>query len=165
MPQFSFDTVSEFDVSEMNNAIDQSIREIRTRYDLKGSAASVEFADNDKNSLLIKGDEQFQLDLVLDIVRSKLAKRGIDQTVLDTSTKPEPGNPWRWTIPLKSGIPADTAKKISKSVRDLGLKKLNPQIQGEKLRVTSPSKNDLQTVMVHIKKTDFGLPLQFNNFK
>ena len=165
MPQFSFDIVSEYDIAEMNNVVDQTVREIRTRYDLKDTSAEVDFADNTKASLLVKADDEYQLNTVVDIIRTKLAKRSIDQSVLDTSTKPETGNPWRWNIPLKKGISSDDAKKLSKQIRELGLKKVSTQIQGDQLRVTGPSKDDLQSVMAAVQKMKLSYPVQFQNFR
>lgn len=165
MPQFSFDVVSDFNVAELNNAVDQVGRELRTRYDLKGTPASIEFSDGNKTSLKLSGADTYQLDSVLDILRTKLAKRELSQKIVDTSSKPENGNPMRWTIGLKRGISADNARLLSKHIRECGLKKVSANIQGDQLRVVSPSKDDLQIVMAALRKLELDYPIQFTNFR
>jgi len=114
---FSFDIVSDYNVAEMNNAIDQAQRELGTRYDFKGTSASLTFRDNDKSGLKVTGDSQYHLDAILDIVRKKLAARGIDQKVLDVSRQPVTSNmKTTLDVPFKKGLDQEKAKKIT--VRD-----------------------------------------------
>lgn len=162
MPQFSFDIVSDYDIAEVTNAIDQAAREIAQRYDLKGTPANVELAD-EKTSVLIKG-EDFQLDVVLEIVRNKFAKRDVNQNTLDVSARREEGNPWRWKLALQKGLDQEKAKKITKLIRDK-YPKIKTQIQGQEIRVTSTSKDDLQNVMKLLRTQDFNFPLSFTNFR
>jgi len=159
---YSFDIVSEYDISEINHVVDQSAKEIAQRYDFKGTPASVELAD-DKKVILIKGDEH-QLDVVLDIVRSKCGKRNVEQSTLDTTIQKEEGNPWRWKIGLQKGIDQEKAKKITKLIRD-NFPKIKPQIQGDSIRVVGNNKNDLQGVMNLIRSKDYGFPISFINYR
>lgn len=161
---FSFDVVSDFDVAEMTNAVDQAQREIANRYDFKGTAAKVEFSDG-KTGLMITGDSEVQVKAVLDVVQGKLIKRGISLKALDTSKAPEQGGKEvRWTIPFKKGLDQDKAKQLSKAIRE-AYPKVKPQIQGDAVRVTSSSKDDLQGVMQALRAKDFDFPLDFTNYR
>lgn len=161
---FSFDVVSDYDVSEMTNAVDQAQRELATRYDFKGTAAGIEFAEN-KSGVLITGESKNQLDAVLDMFQSKLIRRGLSIKVLDTSSEPvEGGKEMRWTINFKKGLDQEKAKKLTKSIRD-AYPKAKAQIQGEAVRVSSTSKDDLQGIMAHLKGLDLDFPLDFTNYR
>lgn len=159
---YSFDVVNEYDIAEVTNAVDQAKREIIQRYDFKGTPASVELTD-EKTVVALKGLD-YQLDVLLDMVRGKFAKRGLSQKLLDTSSKKEEGNPWRWNLRLKKGIEQDDSKKITKLIRDK-YPKVKTQIQGDAIRVTSGSKDDLQAVMGLLKAAEFDFPISFNNFR
>lgn len=162
---FSFDIVSDYDKGELNNVVDQAQRELGNRYDLKGTSAAVEWADSDKTSLKISGDNQFHLDAILDILRKKLASRSQSQKVLDTSATPTTSNMvMSQIVKLKSGLDQDKAKKITSLIRD-NLPKVKTQIQGEEVRVTSPKKDELQAVMQLLNSSDFDFPLNFTNFR
>lgn len=162
---FSFDIVSDYDKGELNNVVDQTQRELGNRYDLKGTAAAVDWADSDKTSLKISGDNQFHLDSILDILRKKLATRGQSQKVLDTSLDPTTSNMvMSQIVKLKSGLDQDKAKKITALIRD-NLPKVKTQIQGDEVRVTSPKKDELQAVMQLLQNSDFDFPLDFTNFR
>ena len=161
---FSFDIVSDYDPAEMSNAVDQAQRELGTRYDFKGTAASLEFGDG-KMSLQIEGESKNQLDAILDMLQSKLIKRGVSLKSLDTSTQPvEGGKSIRWNVPFKKGLDQDKAKRITKVIRE-EFPKAKSQIQGDSVRVSSTSKDDLQGVMSLIKQQDFDFPVEFQNYR
>ncbi len=159
---FSFDIVSEYDIAEIANVVDQTAKEISQRYDFKGTPASVELVD-EKSVILIKGEEH-QLDTILDIVRGKCGKRGVDQSTLDVTTAKEAGNPWRWRIGLQKGINQEKSKKLTKLIRDT-FPKIKPQIQGETIRVVGTNKDDLQGVMNLIRTQELDYPVSFTNYR
>ena len=161
---FSFDVVSDFDPGEMTNAVDQAQRELGQRYDFKGTSAKLEFGDG-KNSVQLEGDSKNQIDAVVDMLQTKLLKRGISIKVLDLSTEAiQSGMLMKRTIPFKKGLDQDKAKKISKTIRD-AFPKVKAQIQGEEVRVSSTSKDDLQGVMSLLKAGDFDFPIEFQNYR
>lgn len=161
---FSFDVVSDFDAAEMTNAVDQTQRELATRFDFKGTAAGLEFADG-KSGMVIEGDSDNQARAVLDVLQGKLIKRGIDLKVLDLTGQPQPsGQIVRWNIPFKKGLDQEKAKRVSKLVRDTA-PKAKAQIQGDAVRVSSTSKDDLQAVITALKSADFDFPLEFQNYR
>ena len=165
MANFSFDIVSEYDKAEMNNVFDQVQREITTRYDFKGTPAGIEWLNSDKNGFKIIGTGDWQIDAILDIVRKKLAARNQSQKVLDTSGEITASNlKASQEIPFKKGLDQPRAKKITTIIRDQ-LPKVKTQIQGEAVRVTSNSKDDLQSVMQLLRQQDFDFPIIFNNFR
>jgi uncharacterized protein YajQ (UPF0234 family) len=164
MATFSFDIVSDFDKAEMNNVFAGTEREIATRYDFKGTPASIEWLD-DKKGYKIIGAGQWQCDAVLDIVRKKLAAREQSSKVLDLSKTPVEANlKTTWEIPFKQGLTQDDAKKITKQLREEA-PKVKTQIQGDTVRVTSGSKNDLQDVITLLRSTEYEFPLQFINYR
>ncbi len=161
---FSFDVVSDYDVAEMTNAVDQAQRELMQRYDFKGTSAKIEFIE-DKAGLLISGDTKYQLDSIVDVVQSKLMKRGVSLKVLDLSSEPvQGGKEMRWTVKFKKGLDQEKAKMITKTIRE-DYPKAKAQIQGEEVRVSSTSKDDLQGVMAALKAKDFDFPLNFTNYR
>ena len=163
--QSSFDIVSQFDIGEMNNVVDQAKREILSRYDFKGTSAAVEFADDDKNALKVTGDNQYQLDAIMDMLRKKAATREVSQKVFHVSQEPvQSGMTMVWNVPLISGLDQDKAKKITKLIRE-ELPKVKTQVQGEEVRVMSPKKDELQAAMVLVKKADLDFPVNFTNFR
>lgn len=162
---FSFDIVSDYDVAEMNNVIDQTKRELANRYDLKGTSASIDFRDTTKTGLKVTGDNEYHLDAILDIVRKKLASRGLSQKVLDTSKDKVTSNmKVTQEIPLKKGLDQEKAKKIATVIRN-NFPKVKPQIQGEEIRVSSAKKDELQAVMKLLESQDFDFPLHFTNYR
>lgn len=164
MPTFSFDITSDYDKAEMNNVFAQAEKEIANRYDFKGTPAGIEWL-GDKTGIKIIGENEWQCDAVLDIVRKKLAAREQSSKVLDFSKEPVVQNlKCTRDIPFKSGLKQDDAKAITKQLRD-ELPKVKAQIQGEEIRVTSGSKDDLQNAIQLLKSTDFEFPLQFGNFR
>ncbi len=165
MPTFSFDIVSDYDLSEIINVFEQTKRELDNRYDFKGTHAGVDWLDNEKRGLKITGDSQYQLDAIIEIVRKKLAARNQSQKLLDTSRNAETTNlRMIWEVPFKKGLDQDKAKKITSKIR-MDLPKVKTQVQGEEVRVMSGSKDDLQKAMQLLKSQDFDFPLSFTNFR
>jgi len=164
MANFSFDIVSEYDKAEMNNVFDQTEREMSSRYDFKGTAAAIEWLP-EKAGLKIIGTGEWQIDAILDIVRKRLAVRGQSQKVLDTSKGIVESNlKSSKEVPFKHGLDQDKAKKITSLIRDK-FPKVKPQIQGDAVRVTSSSKDDLQAIIQLLKTHDFDFPLSFTNYR
>ena len=164
MAQFSFDIVSEYDKAEMNNIFVQSVREIGARYDFKNTPAGLEWRA-DKTGFKITGNSGWQIDAVLDIVRKKLAGRNLSSKVLDLSKPPVESNlKASKEVPFVTGLDQDKAKEITRLLREK-MPKAKAQIQGEAVRVSSGSKNDLQAAMQTVKSHDFSFPLNFTNFK
>jgi hypothetical protein len=165
MANFSFDIVSEYDKAEMNNVFDQTQREIQSRYDFKGTPAALEWLNGDKTGIKVTGNGEWQIDAILDIFRKKLATRGQSQKVLDTSKEPTESNlKTTKEVPFKQGLDQDKAKQITKLLRD-EFPKAKPQIQGDAVRVTSNSKDELQNVIQLLKGKDFDFPLSFTNYR
>lgn len=165
MANFSFDVVSEYDKAEMNNVFDQTQREMANRYDFKGTPAAIEWLNNDKTGLKVTGNGEWQIDAILDIVRKKLATRNQSQKVLDVSKEIVESNlKSTKEVPFKQGLDQEKAKKITGLIRDK-MPKVKTQIQGEAVRVTSGSKDDLQAVMQLLRAQDFDFPLNFTNYR
>ena len=164
---FTFDIVSDFDLSEMHNAIDQAKREIANRYDFKRTAAELNFdpKGHGSGSLTISGSNDFQIDSILDIVRKKLATRSISQKVLDTSPEPMTSNMVvKKEVYLKKGLDQDKAKQITALAKQQ-FPKAKAQIQGDVVRVSSPSKDELQRLMRALESAAFDFPLNFTNYR
>jgi len=161
----SFDVSTGVDLQEVDNAVNQSRKEIATRYDFKGTDCSVEF-DRDAGTIKLEADDEYRLTAVLQIVREKLSRRGVPVKNLDQGSV-ETGSLGRarQELSLKQGIDQETAKKMVKAVKDHGFKKVQVQIQADELRVTSPSKDELQQVMAFLKGEDWGMELQFGNYR
>lgn len=160
----SFDVVSDYDLAELTNAVDQAQREIATRYDFKGTTAAIEFGDG-KTGLLVTGDSQNQLDSILDVLQSKLLKRNVSLKVLDTSTEAvQGGKEMRWTIPFRKGLDQDKAKAVTKLIRE-AYPKLKTQVQGDTVRVVGASRDDLQGAIATLKTAELDFPLQFENYR
>lgn len=164
MPSFSFDIVSDFDKAEMNNIFAATEREISTRYDFKGTPAAIDWLA-DKVGIKIIGANEWQCEAILDIVRKKLAGRDQSSKILDLS-KPATESNLKMTqeIPFKQGLAQDIAKQISKQLRE-EVPKVKSQIQGDMVRVTSSSKDELQKVMTVLNNADYDVPLQFINYR
>ena len=164
MANFSFDVVSEYDKAEMNNMFAGVEREIANRYDFKGTPAGIEWI-GDKTGIKIVGANQWQCDAVLDIIRKKLAARDQSAKVLDTSKTPVESNlKTTWDISFKQGLSQDDAKKLTKLLREQAAK-VKTQIQGDAVRVTGSSKDELQSAITLIRAADFDMPLQFINYR
>jgi len=159
----TFDVVSEVDLQEVRNAVDQANRELTTRFDFKGTDSGIEMADHE---LRLRSATEDRLKAVNQVLEEKLVKRDVSMKVLDRG-KIEEGSKGavRQSVTLNAGISQDNAKKINKFIKDLGLKGVSSQTQGEQLRVSGKKRDDLQTVIAALKAEDFGIPLQFNNFR
>jgi uncharacterized protein YajQ (UPF0234 family) len=165
MANFSFDVESDYDKAEMNNVFDQTKREINSRYDFKGTPADIEWLDGDKTGLKIIGSGDWQIDAILDIIRKKLAVRTQSQKVLDVSKEIVESNlKASKEVPFKQGLDQEKAKKITSLLRDT-FPKVKAQIQGESVRITSNSKDDLQAVMQLLRSQDFDFPISFTNYR
>lgn len=157
----SFDIVSEADVQEVRNAVDQANREIGTRFDFKGVTASFELADGE---IRMQAEQEFQLGQMLDILRQKLVKRGVELAALDVDEPVTSLNAARQRIGIKQGIDGDTAKRMVKALKGSKLK-VQAQIQGDQVRVTGKKRDDLQEAIALLKQSDWDRPLQFSNFR
>ena len=161
---FSFDVVSDFDRQELVNALDQVKREISQRYDLKGTNTCL---DLEKENIFLTSNSELTLNSVIDIIRQKAVKRNLSLKIFDyKSIEVVSGNKVKQIITLKKGINQEIAKKISKKIRD-EFKKVNVSINGETLRVTSKSKNDLQLIikLLDVLEDTFQIPLKANNYR
>jgi hypothetical protein len=159
----SFDIVSEVEKTEVKNAVEQTNKEVGTRFDFKGSDARVEQAEM---VLTVFADNEFQLDQVQDILNGRLAKRGVDVRSLDISDKVEKisGNKVKRNCTIKVGVETELAKKIVKLIKDSKLK-VQASIQGDTVRVTGKKRDDLQEAIAFIKKSITDFPLQYQNFR
>lgn len=157
----SFDVVSEVDIQEVRNAVDQAVRELGTRFDFKGVDAGFELNDE---RIQLYAQEEFQLGQMLDILRDKFTRRGVDVRALEPGDIEAAGKQKRQSFGLKQGIDRDAAKKIVKLVKDAKLK-VQSQIQGDQVRVTGKKRDDLQQTMAVLKEADLDMPLEFNNFR
>jgi uncharacterized protein YajQ (UPF0234 family) len=165
MATFSFDVVSEFDRAEMNNVFDQTQRELANRYDFKNTPAAIDWLDSDKNGFKIIGNGEWQIEAIVDIVRKKLAARNQSQKVLDLSREPVVSNfKTSQEVPFRQGLDQTKAKKITALLREHH-PKIKAQIQGDTVRVVSPSKDELQAVMQLLRAQDFDFPLSFTNYR
>jgi cyclic-di-GMP-binding protein len=158
----SFDVVSKVDMQEVDNAVNQAIKQVQTRYDFKGSKSRYEF---DKKSITIHADDRMKLDALKEILHEKMAKRGVGLRALDYKEEEQAmGGSIRQVVEIKQGISQDDAREIVKKIKAAGLKKIQAQIQGDQVRVTGPKRDDLQGVIQLLKK-EVNLELQFVNFK
>lgn len=160
--QNSFDVVSKFDQQEMRNAVDQTLRDVGTRYDLKDSKTTIE---QEPASLTITTDSEMSLRAIHDILESKVISRKMSLKVLDYQTEQDAsGSRVRQVVNLRQGINDELAKEITKRIRG-EFKKVTPQIQGDIVRVSAKSRDDLQAVMAALRDADYPVPLQFINFR
>lgn len=159
----SFDIVSEVDLQEVDNAVNQTIKEITQRFDFKGSKVDVEIVKDDQ--IKVTADDEYKLKSVLDILQSKLVRRGVSLKFLDYGKiEPASGATVRQVIAIKQGIPSEKAKEIVAHIKKLKLK-VQAQIQNEQVRVSAKERDDLQKVIQSIKSADFDLELQFTNYR
>jgi uncharacterized protein YajQ (UPF0234 family) len=157
----SFDVVSEADLQEVRNAVDQANREVSTRFDFKGSNAHFEVKAEE---ITLRANDDFQLKQMMDILHAKLVKRGVDIAALEKKDPVVNLNDARQLVTVKQGIETETAKKIVKEIKNSKLK-VQAQIQGDQVRVTGKKRDDLQEVIAFLQEQEFGVPLQFNNFR
>lgn len=164
MADSSFDVVSKLDRQEVDNAVNQAAKEVAQRYDFRGVDAVVELKGD---TILMEANSAERVNAVLDVVQTKLIRRGLSLKVLDLKDR-EPqasGKIYRLVAPLREGISSETAKKITKLIRDEGPKAVKAQIQGDEVRVSSKSRDDLQEVITLLKKADLDVALQFVNYR
>ncbi|MBA3659155.1 MAG: YajQ family cyclic di-GMP-binding protein [Gemmatimonadales bacterium] len=161
----SFDVSTGADLQEVDNAVNQALKEIQQRYDFKGTDCSIEF-DREKAEIRLAADDEFRMDALYDVLQGKLINRGVPVKNLTLGDIVQgSGQSVRRTVSLAQGIPTDIARKIVKSVKDAGFKKTQASIQGDEVRVTAPSRDDLQSVIAHLRGQDFGLELKFGNYR
>jgi uncharacterized protein YajQ (UPF0234 family) len=161
----SFDVSTGADLQEVDNAVNQALKEVAQRYDFKGTHCSIEF-DRGKAEVRLSADDEFRMDALVDVLQSRMIKRGVPVKNLNLGDLVQgTGQSVRRTVTLTQGIPQDVAKKIVKAVRDRGFKKAQASIQGDEIRVTSPSKDELQGVIAFLKSQDFGIELKFGNYR
>jgi len=157
-----FDIVSRVDKQEVDNALNQAAKEISNRFDFRGVGAAISWSGE---SVEIRANSEERAKAVLDVFKDKLVRRGVSLRALDPGEPKPSGKEFRLGVGLKQGISQDDARKISKLIRDEGPKGVRAQVQGEELRVSSKKKDDLQAVIALVKGNDFGLALQFVNFR
>ncbi len=162
MADSSFDVVSKIDSMEVENAVNQARKEVEQRYDFKGVGADISL--NDK-AILIKANTEERANAVLDVLQSKFVKRGLSLKALDSGEPYASGKEYRIESKLKEGIDQATAKKLNKLIRDEGPKSVKSQVQGDELRVSSKSRDDLQAAIALLKDADVEVALQFVNFR
>jgi uncharacterized protein YajQ (UPF0234 family) len=161
----SFDVTSTIDLQEVDNAVNQARKEIAQRYDFKGSSAAIEFK-KDENSLAIVAEDAFKMDQVWDILQTRLVRRNVPVKNMKLGdVVPAANSTVRRKIDLKQGIDSDAAREIVKFLKEQKLKKVQANIQGDQLRITSPSKDELQEAMRLLRGRDFGIDLQFGNYR
>jgi cyclic-di-GMP-binding protein len=159
----SFDIVSRINRQEVDNALNQAAKEVGTRFDFRGVGASIAWSGD--HAIDIRANSEERAKAVLDVFKEKLVKRGVSLKALDPGDPKLSGKEYRLGVGLKEGISTDDARKISKLIRDEGPKGVRAQVQGEELRVSSKKKDDLQSVISLVKGNDFGLALQFVNYR
>lgn len=157
----SFDVVSEVESNEVTNAVDQANRELKTRFDFRGVEAGFEAGDG---QIRLSAQAEFQLEQMMDMLRGKMVKRGIDPNVMDIQDVEHSGKTYHQNVVIREGIEGDLARKIVKLVKDQKMK-VQVAIQGDQVRVTGKKRDDLQKVMALLKEADLEAPLQFNNFR
>ena len=162
---YSFDVTTGVDLQEVDNAVNQAQKEIAQRYDFKGSKASIEY-NRAEAMLVLAADSDFQMKSLFDVLQGRLIKRGVSVKNLDVGEiKPAANDTVRREIKLKTALDSDTAKKVSAAIKDAKLKKVQASIQGDQVRVSSPSKDDLQAAMNLLRGQDFGVELKFGNYR
>jgi uncharacterized protein YajQ (UPF0234 family) len=163
--QSSFDVSTGADLQEVDNAVNQATKEVAQRYDFKGSKASITF-DRTQGLLTLVADDDFKMKALFDVLQGKMIKRGVPVKNLQLGEiVPATGDTVRREITLTQGIPQDKAKAIVKAIKDKKFKKAQASIQGEEIRVQSPSKDELQEVMAFLRTQDFGLELKYGNYR
>lgn len=162
MADSSFDIVSRVDKQEADNAVNQAAKEIAQRYDFKGTGAEIDWSGE---TVVIKANSEERVRAILDVFQSKLVKRGISLKSLDAGEPVASGKEYRLTCKLKNGISSEHAKEVSKIIREEGPKSVKAQIQGDELRVSSKSRDDLQDTIALLKGKDLPVDLQFENYR
>jgi cyclic-di-GMP-binding protein len=161
----TFDIVSEVDMQEVRNAVDQANREAATRFDFKNTDSAIDLNEND-NELVLRSSTEDRLRALHQVLDEKLVKRQVSLKAFEDSKVEEAQKGTsRQKIAIRAGISSDHAKRLNKFIKELGLKGVSSQTQGDQLRVTGKKRDDLQEVIAKAKAEDFGIPLQFNNFR
>jgi uncharacterized protein YajQ (UPF0234 family) len=161
----SFDITTGCDLQEVDNAVNQAMKEIRQRYDFKGLDVSIDFR-RAENKLVLRAPDDFKLRAVWDVMQEKMVRRQVPlKNLQQEKSSPAAGGTVTQEINLQQGIPIETARAIVKFIKELKMKKVQSEIQGEQVRVTSPSRDDLQMVMHKVKEKDFGVELKFGNYR
>ena len=159
----SFDVVSELEIFEVNHAVQNTQKEIATRFDFRGSDVKIEL-DVKAKEIKITGENEMQVENVYQMLEAQMLKRKVDLQSLDAEDPSASGKYIHQVVKLKDGLDGDTAKKINKAIKESGIK-VQSSIQGDKIRVTDKKRDTLQQAMAFLKEKQFGVPLQFNNFK
>jgi cyclic-di-GMP-binding protein len=159
----SFDIVSKLDHQEVDNALNQTVKEIGTRFDFRGVGASIAWSGD--HGVEIKANSEERANAVLDVFKDKLVRRQVSLKVLDADEPKLSGKEYRLSVTLKEGISQDDAKKIAKIIRDEGPKGIKAQVQGDELRVSAKKKDDLQDIIVLLKGREFDFAVQFTNYR
>jgi uncharacterized protein YajQ (UPF0234 family) len=159
----SFDVVSKVDRQEVDNALNQAAKELNTRYDFRGTGASIEWSGEEK--VVLTAESEDRVKAALDVFKEKLIRRDISLKAFETGEPAASGKVYKITGTLVQGISSDNAKKIAKKIRDEGPKTVKAQIQGDELRVSSKNRDDLQKVIALLKNADFDVALQFVNYR
>jgi uncharacterized protein YajQ (UPF0234 family) len=163
--QSSFDVSTGADLQEVDNAVNQTLKEIAQRYDFKGTHCGVDF-DRAKAEIRLSADDEFRMDALVDVLKTKMIKRGVPVKNLKLGDLEQAtGQSVRRTVALTQGIPQDVSKTIAKAVKDRGFKKVQASIQGDEVRITAPSRDELQNVIAFLKAQDFGIELRFGNYR
>lgn len=162
---YSFDITSTVDLPEVDNAVNQARKEIGQRFDFKGSTAAIEL-DQKANTLTLTAEDNFKLESVWDVLQTRLIKRGVPvKNMKREEILPASGMTVKQVITMQQGISSDVAREVVKHLKDLKMKKVQTQIQGEQIRITSGSKDELQDAMSVLRAKDFGVALQFGNYR
>ncbi len=162
--QFSFDVVSEVNMQELKNALDQATKEIKQRFDFKDSKTDISLKEKEKE-LVVVSDDEYKMKAVQDIIKTKCVKRGVSLKAFDYGTlEPALSGTVRQVAKIQSGLASEKAKEISKAIKDAKLR-VQAQIQGEQIRVLSKSKDELQSAIAFLRGKDFGVDLQFTNYR
>ena len=163
--QNSFDVSTGADLQEVDNAVNQAMKEVTTRYDFKNTKCTINF-DRAKSVLTLDADDDYKLKALYDVLQTKFVKRGVPLKNMKAGTVQQAsGGRVRQEVTLTQGIPTETAKEIVKAIKGQGFKKVQSAIQGDEVRISSPSKDELQEVMAFLRSKDFGVELKFGNYR
>jgi hypothetical protein len=161
----SFDITSPVDFQEVDNALNQARKEVGQRYDFKGAKADILLSPADKTLTLV-ADDEFKMNALWEIVQTRLVRRGVPvKNFKDARSEPAAGGALRRVIAIQQGLPIDASREIVKFIKDAKVRKVQASIQGDQVRVTAPSKDDLQEVMAQLRERDFGVALRFGNYR
>ena len=161
----SFDVTSEIDLQEVDNAINQARKEVSQRYDFKGSSASIEL-DRKNNTLTLTAEDKFKIGALLEILQTRMVRRSVPvQNLKPAEIEPASAGTVKQVFTLQIGIPTETAREIVRVLKDAKLKKVQASIQGDQVRVQAPARDDLQSAIQLLKDHDFGIQLQFGNYR